>query len=224
MAAILIRTVIIYIFLSVVLKVLGKRQVGELEVSELVSTLILSEVAALPLSDPDIPLLYAMIPILILLSIEISLTFLKNKSKILKRILESRPNFLIDKGKLCEDELSRVRISLDELLGELRLKGVADIDDVYYAVLEQNGQLSVILKKENEPITPRMLNLKSTESGIAHPLILDGDICTENLKRIQKNEEWLVEECKREGLRTKDIFLCTFDDSGKLSIIKRKKE
>lgn len=224
MASILIRTVIIYVFLSVVLKVLGKRQVGELEVSELVSTLILSEVAALPLSDPDIPLLYATVPILIILSIEISLTFLKNKSPVLKRIFESRPNFLINKGSLCEDELSRVRISLDELIGELRLKGVGDISDVYYAILEQNGQLSVILKKENEPVTPKMLGIKTTESGIAHPLILDGDVCRENLIRMQKSEQWLAAECKKKNCRIDEVFLCTLNDSGSLSIIKRKKK
>ena len=223
MASILIRTVIVYVFLSVVLKVLGKRQVGELEVTELVSTLILSEVAALPLSDPDIPLLYAAVPILILLSIEISLTFLKNKSALLKRIFESRPNFLINKGQLCQDELSRVRISLDELIGELRLKGVSDINEVYYAILEQNGQLSVILKKENEPATPKMLGIKTGEDGIAHPLILDGNVCRDNLRRMNKSEEWLGDECKKKKCRIDEVFLCTLDDAGSLTIIKRKK-
>ena len=223
MTAIFFRTVIIYILLSVVLRLLGKRQVGELEVSELVSTLILSELAALPIDDPDIPLLYALVPISLILSLEIIITFLKNKNSLFKRIFETQPSFLIERGELRQDELSKLRISVEELLGELRLQGYADPSDVYYAILEQNGQLSVVARTERQPPLREDLSLKAPEEGMAHPLIIDGEIYVQNLDRVQKTKDWLCRAVKKEGCTVKDVFLCTLNDAGELRIIKRKK-
>ena len=222
MTVIFFRTIIIYILLSVVLRALGKRQVGELEVSELVSTLILSELAALPIDDPDIPLLYALIPISLILSLEIAVTFLKNKLPIFKRIFETRPSFLIERGNIRQDELQKLRISLDELLGELRLQGYGDPADIYYAILEQNGQLSVIPRAEKSVPLREDLSLKTVEEGMAHPLIIDGVIYEDSLTRIKKSKTWLTEACKKKGYEVRDIFLCTMNDAGDMRIYKRK--
>lgn len=222
MTVIFFRTIIIYILLSVVLRLLGKRQVGELEVSELVSTLILSELAALPIDDPDIPLLYAIIPISLILSLEIAVTFLKNKFQIFKRIFETRPSFLIERGNIRQDELQKLRISVDELLGELRLQGYGDPADIYYAILEQNGQLSVIPRKEKSAPLCEDLALKTTEEGMAHPLVIDGVIYKDSLSRVNKSKNWLISACKKKGYEIKDVFLCTMNDAGDIHIYKRK--
>ncbi len=225
MTGIFFRTLIIYILLLTVLRVLGKRQVGELEVSELVSTLLLSEIAALPIDNSDIPLLSAVIPILLILSLEIIITFLKNKSVILKRLFEMRPTILIDKGELKIRELTRARMSVEELLGELRLKGATELSDVYYAILEESGQMSVILRQEKQPLTAEGLITPEEERGIAHPLILDGAVCTSNLERLGKSEGWLISRLKDEGVTTgiDGVFLCTVNDADEFYIIKRKK-
>ncbi len=223
MAGIFFRTIFIYLFLMTILRVLGKRQIGELEVSELVSTLLLSELAALPISNPEIPILFAIIPVLLILSIEIILTFLKNKSPFLKKLFEPRPIFLIDRGNLVPTALTHARISVEELLGELRLQGVGDIADVYYAILEESGQMSVLLKKGASPLVPNDLSLTLAESGIAHPLILDGEICEDNLVRIGRSKHWLREELTKQNVTPSEVFLCTINDIGKLYIKKRKK-
>ena len=204
------------------LRLLGKRQVGELEVSELVSTLILSELAALPIDDPDIPLLYALIPISLILSLEIIVTFLKNKLPIFKSIFETRPSFLIERGVIRQDEMQKLRISVDELLGELRLQGYGDPADIYYAILEQNGQLSVIPRAEKSAPLREDLPIKITEEGMAHPLIIDGVIYEDSLNRVNKSKSWLVNTCKKKGYELKDVFLCTMNDAGDICIYKRK--
>ena len=149
MASIFIRTLIIYLFLSISLKIMGRRQIGELEVGELVSTLVISEVAALPIADPDIPLMNAIIPVLFIVCLEIIISSAKNKSEKLKKYIEGEPIFLIYKGKLQQKQLKENRISVNELLCELRMQGCADINDVCYAVLEQNGKLSVFENDES---------------------------------------------------------------------------
>ncbi len=219
-----VRTIVIYILLTVVMRLFGKRQVGQLEVSELVSTLILSEVAAMPLDNTDIPLIYAIIPILVLLSLEISVTFLKNKSAFLKRVFESRPNILIERGRIRQDELDRVRISVEELMGELRLKGAADIGDVYYAILEQNGQISVFLQAEKQPPRAEDMKIVPLEEGIARALILDGEVCPSTLKDIGQDRGWLEKLCKKRGCQIDEIFLCTVNDTGTVRIIKKEKK
>ncbi len=222
MATVLFRTLIIYVLFLVILRMLGKRQVGELEVSELVASLILSEIAAMPIDNPDIPLFYALVPIVLIFSLEVIITYCKNKSALLKRIFETRPNILIDKGEIRQEELSHMRISIEELVAELRLQGVADPNDVYYAVLEQSGQLSIILKADKQPPTHEALGIPTEEKGIAHPLILDGDVCKKALGELGKNQAWLEKECRKHNCRIDDVFLFTLNDAGDTNIIRRK--
>ena len=144
MASILVRTVIVYILLSFSLRVMGKRQLGELDVMELVSTLLISELASIPIDDPDIPLLNAIIPILLILSAEVIISTLKNKSEKLKEAIEGKPVYIIYKGKLLQDALRENRISVNELLSEIRTQGIADISEINYAILEQNGKITVV--------------------------------------------------------------------------------
>ena len=206
MVSIAIRTLLIYVFLSVSLRVMGKRQLGELNVGELVSTLLISEIAAIPIADPDIPLLNAVIPLLLTLSVEIILSTIKNKSEKLKKSFEGTPTYIIYKGRLLQNELSENRISVNELLSELRCQNIGDIGEVEYAIIEQNGSLSVIKKGKND---------------MTHPIIIDGEILEETLVREGKNSAWLSRVMKEKGLRADEIFLMTLSDGGDVNIIRK---
>lgn len=224
MVALLIRTLIIYILLSITLKLMGKRQIGELEVSELVSTLLLSEIAALPIADPDIPLLYAVFPILVILCLEIFLSFLKNKFSLLQNLFENAPSVIICRGRLKQKELERMRISVQELLSELRLQGVTEIGDVEYAILESTGKLSVIQKADKQQPTRSDLNIQKKETGLAHPVIVDGAIMEKDLSNAGKSVTWLKDYCKKQGISPENIFLCTVNDAGDVTIIRKEKK
>ena len=207
MAAIFIRTLIIYIMISVAIKFMGKRQIGELEVSELVSTLLISEIAALPIADQDIPLLNAIIPLFLLVCLEIIVSFTKNKSEKIKRAIEGKPAFIIYQGKLNQDVLAENRISVNELLSEMRIQGVGDIRDIYYAILEPNGKLSIIQK--------------NNENKIAHALIIDGYLDEHTLSALGYGAEWLEKELLKRKMHKSDIFLMTVDDAGDTYIIRK---
>ena len=206
MTSIVIRTIIVYILLFFALKIMGKRQLGELDVSELVSTLLISEIASIPIDDPDIPLMNAIMPILFILATEIIISTIKNKSERLKRAIEGKPQYIIYKGRLLQPSLKDNRISINEFLSELRNQGVGDIDDVYYAAIEQNGSLSV---------------LKRTDCNMAHPIIIDGSVIDENLRSQGYDERWIQKQLKDAKVKPDDVFLMTVNDEGKINIIKK---
>ncbi len=219
MLSLLIRTLIIYIFLTLSMRLMGKRQIGELEVSELVVAFMLSELATIPLSDTDTPLLNAIIPILLLLSLEGILSFLTIKIPILKKIFYGKPNILIYEGKLNQKELLRERIELSELLSTIRQSGVSSIEDVHYAILEENGKISVFPKSNSAPITPSQLNLATTDAGVSLPLVMDKRIIKENLKLRGWTTKRLEQEIARRSLRLSDVFLLSVDDLDNVYII-----
>ena len=208
MLTVFVRSVIIYILLALILRMMGKRQVGELEITELVAALLLSELAAMVIDDSEKPLLYSIIPILCILFIEVMISFAVLKIPLFKKIFEAKPSILIRRGKLDERELARMRISLEELLGELRLKGVGCIDTVEYAIMEQNGQISVFVRDEN----PR---------GIDHLLVIDGEIDSDGCKDARCTPAFIEKTAKKEKCHVKDIFLLTVDDRKKTTIIKK---
>ena len=223
MASIFLRTVLIYFFLSVALKLMGKRQIGELEVGELVSTLLISEIAAIPIDDPDLPLLNAVIPILFILSAEILLSAIKNHSAKLKHLIEGDPVYIIYKGKIRQQVLEDNRISINELLSELRVLGIADISDVYYAILEQSGKLSVTLRADCQPITKQALT-EEREPGIAHLIVVDREVNETNLRALGYDRVWLNRVLAQHGVRLPEVYLLTVDDLGSTSLVKKEEK
>lgn len=221
MTNIILRTIIIYLFLFTIMRLMGKRQLGELEVSELVSTLLISDIAALPITDRKIPLLYAIIPILIITAFEISLSILLTRVPSVKNLISARPSTLIERGRINEKEMRRNRISIDELLSELRQKDVSDLDEVDYAIMEQNGKLTVIKKKSYSPPTLKDIGIKVEENGISHIIIADGRIDRYGLKKAKKTHQWLTGYLSAKKLSPSDIYLMTLDDLGKPYIIKK---
>ncbi len=224
MITVFVRTLVIYVILILSMRLMGKRQIGELQISELVITFMLSELAVIPITDKHIPISYAVLPILLLLSLEVIISFLMMKSKVLKKFFFGRPSIIINKGKLYQKELSDLRIDINELLCELRLKNIASISDVEYAILEENGKLSVFPKSEKAPLTADTMSLKPTEHGIAHAVILDGAVSEVNLKCAKKDRGWLDNELSARGLESENIFLMSVDDAGEITVIANNKE
>ena len=205
MGIIIIRCVIIYILLTFSMRIMGKRQIGELDVGDLVSTLLISELAAIPIDDPDIPLLNSVIPILIIISLEIIISTVKVKWRPLKRAVEGRPVYIIYKGRLLHEALVENRISLSELLAEMRGTGIFDISEVEYGIIEQDGTLSLF---------------KKGDFGFAHTLIADGEIMNDTIDRTGAQDlvDMAIKKHGKDG-----ITLMTVDDSGRVNIIRREK-
>lgn len=206
MTSILIRTIIIYLLLSVSLKIMGKRQIGEMDVSELVSTLLISEIASIPINEPDIPFLNAVIPILFVVSIEIILSTIKNKSEKLKSAIEGKPVYIIYKGRLLQNSLKDNRISINEFLSEMRTQGIGSIDEIHYAIIEQNGTLSIF---------------KKNEGNLAHTIIIDGETLYENLHGLGYDEIWLKKRLSELRVRESQVFLLTVNDDGNIQMIRK---
>ncbi len=208
MAVIFIRTILIYILLLAVMRISGKRQIGEIQISELVTTFLLSDIASYPLTNPGIPMLNAIIPIFTIIPLEIIFSFMTTKCARLKKILDGKPSIVILHGKIQKKELERLRLSMDDLLCELRLKSIASVADVDYAILEQNGQISVFEKNE---------------APLSHPIIIDGMVNTKLLKQIGRNRHWLREVLKAENIQAYgDIFLLSVTDDGRITLIRQK--
>lgn len=220
----LCRTVIIYFALIAVLRLTGKRQIGQMQPSELVVTLMLSELAVTPINNPSIPILHSLLPIIVIIITEITIAYFVTKSPMMKRAFDGTPSFLISCGKLNQSELAKQRISMEEMLTQLRLCGYPDLNEVYYAILEPNGQLSVIPKGSYQSIQRNDLNIQSAESGLPHPLIVDGIISQFNLKLIQKDEKWLRSEISKRGATVDQIFFFAYDDAGKTIFIPKEQK
>lgn len=221
MTTILLRTLIIYIILICSMRLMGKRQIGELEVSELVSTLILSEIASIPIENQEIPVGYAIIPIVTITTLEIVVSVILVKFPKIKNFLAARPSVLIENGVINQKELIRSRISAEELIGELRQKDISDINEVNYAILEQNGKISVTQKAKYKTPTLSDIGKKANETGIMHILVSNGYINKYNLQKHDKSEEWLRYTVKKSNCDISDVFLLLIDDSGNTCLIKK---
>ena len=209
MISIFIRTIIIYVILNIMLKIMGKRQIGELEVNELVSTLLISEIGALPISDTDIPLLPSLTPILFIAAAEVIISIIKNKSASLKKIVEGEPAYIIYKGRLRQKALAENRISINEVLTEMRTQGIADLKQIRYAILEQNGKIS-FLKESDSP-------------DISHTVIIDTKPDFENLNEAGLSIKWLENRLQEKNVKLEDVFLMTVNENGDISLIEKER-
>ena len=176
-----IHTVLIYLFLLVVVRLMGKRQIGELQASEFIITILLSEIASAPITTEQFPLLHGIVSVLILVALEFLISSALLRFNGLKKFFYGAPSVVINKGKIDMREMRQNRMEIDELMSELRQKGFSDPADVYYAILEENGKLSVFPTADKAPATPADLRLTPDEHGIAHACILDGQVIPKNL-------------------------------------------
>ena len=217
------RTVILYFLIMIGLRLMGKRQIGELEPSELVLTMMISDLATVPMQDFGIPLLAGVIPILTLLALSMLLSQLSLQSLRFRALICGTPSVLIRNGKLQQEAMRKNRYTVDELLEELRGQGISSVEDVKYAVLENSGQLSILPWSAQQPPTAAQLGL-TPQDQVTLPVILinDGRVLRKNLTACGRNESWLKRELSRQGLSSpRDAFLLTVDEQGSVFCVKK---
>lgn len=211
-----VRTVILYLVLIVGIRLMGKRQVGELEPSELVLSLVIADLAAVPMQDFGIPLLAGVIPILTLLSLTMILSVLTMKHVGFRALLCGRPSVIIRRGKLDQGEMRRNRLTVDELLEALRGQGISDLQEVKYAVLETSGQLSVLPRADCQPVTPRQLSLQPEDPQTLPTVVIsDGRLLRRSMERLGLDDGWLQARLRDAGVRSpREVFLLSVDEAG----------
>ena len=214
MIAVLFRTVILYLLVIVALRLMGKRQIGDMQPSELVITLLISEIAAIPLQDINQPVASGIIAILMLVVLEILLSVLGMKSFFIRKALSGRSAVIIKNGEIDQHAMRRVRLTVIDLIELLRGQSVFDISTVAYAVLEVNGNLSVLLKGDARQVTAGDVGIEPSPDGLPLPVISDGKIVDESLRSLQLERKDLKKRLSRSGLREQDVFLMTLDRFG----------
>ncbi|MBM6886210.1 DUF421 domain-containing protein [Pseudoflavonifractor phocaeensis] len=220
-----LRTIILYAFIIIGIRLMGKRQVGELEPSELVLALLIADLAAVPMQDFGIPLLTGLIPILTLLCLTMALSVLTMRSVRFRAVLCGRPSVIVENGKLRQSEMKKNRFTLDELMEELRMQGITDLSTVKYAILETNGQLSVLPYAAQQPVTAQQMGLTPQEPGLPMVIINDGRLITRSLHSRGLNEEWLEKQLRQHHVkRTQDVFLLTVDEENRVYLSKKEVE
>lgn len=221
MATAFFRTLVLYLVLIIGLRLTGKRQIGELEPNELVLTMLLSDLAAVPMQDFGIPLLSGVLPIAVILCMSMLLSFLSLRSVRFRALICGEPTVIIRQGVISQQAMRRNRLTLDELMEELRCQGITDLQTVKYAVLETSGQLSVLLYPKDQPITPQQMDLAVADDVFLPRIIInDGRLLHQNLRAAGREEKWLRDQLRRAGATdTKDIFLLTVDEAGSVVCI-----
>lgn len=217
MAIIFVRTLIVYLSLTFAMRAMGKRQMGELELNELVVAVLISDLAAHPLQDIGIPLMNGLIPILTLFCCELLFSGAVMNNARLRVLLCGRPSMIVSNGVIQQKEMRKNRYTIDELTEELRKQAVMDISTVQFAVLETNGTLSVMPYPAERPVTAGQMNVQAEDSGYPSIIINDGKVMDENLRRLGRDEGWLKKELKnRKAEGAKDVYVLMLDGSGKV--------
>lgn len=216
------RTIILYIFVTLGIRLMGKRQIGEMQPNELVVTLLISEIAAIPLQDTSQPILNGVVAIFMLVILEILISVVSMKSLFMRKIMNGKSAVIIKNGVIDQHMMKSVRMTVLDLVELLRGQDVFDISTVAFAVLEVNGNLSVLLKSSEQPATAADLNVKKDKALLPLPVISDGKIIKESLDAIGKDENTVRKMLK--GDNVADIFLMTMDRDGNRNIIKQRKK
>lgn len=225
MFVLFLRTVIFYFLLAALMRLMGKRQLGELQITELITALMLSDIAVIPITDRDIPILHGIIPALALTSCELIVSYLCTKSRRIRRFVAGSPIILMSHGNINEENLDSTHTTVDELFSEVRLQGYADIREIQYIIFEPSGKLSVIPFSKYDSLTPNDVGKSVEDNGIAHAVVIDGEVIEDALKAVDKSKEWLFEKLRKSGTRVDEILYMTINDSGesKVQLTKRKK-
>lgn len=231
LTTILLRTLLSYFFLLVLLRLMGKRELGKLSVFDVVISIMLAEMAVLSIEEVDKPAIQFYVPMFAIGLLEIGMAYISLRSKKIRDAVDGSADLIIENGQIREQAMRRNRLNMDDLMIHLRQKNVKNIADVEFAILEPTGQMSVFLKREKEFVTKGDLNLKPrgpvqpvTYKGLPIPLILDGKVRNEALKKIGQNELWLKREIRKYGIKEiKDISFCSIDENGIIYLDKKDK-
>ena len=219
MLDIIFRTLFIYITLLIVMRVMGKREVGQLSPFDLVVAIVIAELAALPMTEQHISLIQGILPIITLMFAEVFLSWLCLKSIAARKLISGTPSIVIVNGRINEDQMRRSRYNINDLLTQLRDKGISNINDVEFAILETSGRLSVIPKSQKRQVTPEDLQIATIYEGLSVPLIIDGRVLYKNLSKTGLSQEWLICELKTRGIAlAKEVLFASLDTKGQLYV------
>ena len=211
-----LRTIFLYLVLIFSIRLMGKRQIGQMEASEFVVTMLVANLAAIPMQDGAIPLYSGLVPILTVLGTELVLSGLIMRSVLMRRFFCGKPVILIDNGKIVQENLRRTRVTLDELTGHLREKDVLDLRSVQYAILETDGNLSVFPYPKDRPATAKDAGIHPKKQYLPVTIIEDGFFSGDNLKKAGKDEAWLRRVLEEQGAEVRDTLLLTVDAGDKV--------
>ena len=217
------RTVFLYLVLILVIRLMGKRQIGEMEPAEFVVTMLVANLAAIPMQDGGIPLFSGLVPIFTVLGMELVLSAASLKSVVIRRLLCGKPVILIDGGKILQDNLLAARITLDELTGHLREKDILDVTQVQYAILETDGQLSVFPFPKFVPPVAKDMDVQVKNAALPVTVIEDGHLSRENLRRANRDETWLEKVLREKKTTVKQTFLLTVDNQDRIVFLPKEK-
>lgn len=215
------RTIILYLTMIVVIRLMGKRQIGQMEPSEFVVSMMVANLATIPMEDDGIALFAGFVPILTILGAELILSYLNLKNSRIRKLLCGKPVILIENGNILQQNLRKVRISLDELTGHLREKDVLDIRSVQYAILETNGNLSVFPYPKEKPASAKDAGIQVRQQFLPVTIVSDGELMLHNLKLAKKDEKWLDRILKQNQATLQDTWLLTVDKCNHVTFFRK---
>ena len=222
MAIVILRTLTVYFTLLIIMRLLGKRQLGEMELSEFIVAALIADMAAHPLQDIGIPMINGLVPVLVLFCCEVLISGLSMKSISLRSLLFGKPSILIQEGKINQQELIKNRFTLDELMQQLRNQSITDINNVQYAVLETDGKLNVLLYPAAQPVNAAMLGLDVPEDSYPMLIISQGRVLSENLRLLGKDRHWLSNELEKQDIQSpRQIFMMSLDTEGRIYLARK---
>ena len=224
MIIVFIRAILLYTAVLVSLRLMGKGELAEMQPYELVITLMMAELAALPMENVGAPLINGIVAIITLLFVQVLISYITLKSEKARGIICGKPSILINKGKINEKELKKLRININDLMEQIRAKDYPSMGDVEFAILETSGELSVIPKEGKRPVALEDLNIKKDDEGLPRSLIIDGHVKDDNLKDLDLTRDWLDKKLKGHGIKNPNEVLFAFIDSNKKINIQKKDE
>ncbi|MDO5557260.1 MAG: DUF421 domain-containing protein [Clostridia bacterium] len=223
MLIILLRTIILYILILIVMRLMGKREIGQLQPFEFTIAIMIADVATAPMSDTGIPITNGIIPILGLLFMHLLISNINMKSINMRAVICGKPSILIYRGKIQEDTLKKEKYTINELEERLRGSGISDIAEVEFAILETNGEISIVQKPNKRVIRPEDLDILPEYEGIIYDLVIDGKVMHKNLQKIGKNINWLEKELKKLGVRAEEALIVTINGKDEIFFQKKQK-
>lgn len=221
MAIVLIRAVILYVVVAFSLRLMGKRQLGELQPSELVVTILISNIAALPVEDSSVPMIMGIVPILTLVSLDVIVSTVMLKSTKFRKFVIGTPRVIISNGKILQSEMKKLRYTVDDLIESMRGQQIFDISQVNYAIVETTGKISFMLKKDFQPAEKQDVSAGGSSEDPPSIIIRDGLIDRQKMNNLNLKEKWLSKVLSEQHTDEKDIFLMTADDGGNYTIIRK---
>ena len=214
MLVLFIRSILIYILVLIVMRLMGKRQIGQLQPFELVISIMIADLAATPIANGGIPIINGVIPILGLLAMDLLISICNMKSLKVRQLISGKPSILIYRGKIDEKVLRKERFTINELQERLRDKDIINLGDVEYAILETSGEINVIQKPSKRAAIPEDFNIEPEYEGISYDLVIDGKIMFDNLKILEKDYKWLKTQVNKFGYKPEEALIVTIDGKG----------